>query len=58
MLIIDLATNLFSMSLSNPVQHKAVVKRYMDSLLAKINKLRALIKDLKKNYSADSAGKL
>ena len=46
------------MSLPNPVQHKAVVKRYMDSLLAKINKLRALIKDLKKNYSADSAGKL
>ena len=58
MLIIDLATDLFSISLSNPVQHKAVVKRYMESLLAKINKLRALIKDLKKNYSAECAGKL
>lgn len=41
---------------SSEMEHKAVVKRYMDSLLAKINKLRALIKDLKKNYSADSAG--
>ena len=58
MLIIDLATDLFSISLSNPVQHKAVVKRYMESLLAKINKLRALIKDLKKNYSTECAGKL
>ena len=37
-----------------PGQHKAVMKRYIDSLLTKTNKLRSLIRDLKKNYGAES----
>ena len=43
-----------SLTLTLSAQHKNVVKRFTDSLLSKINKLRALIKDLKKNYVADS----
>lgn len=37
-----------------PGQHKAVMKRYIDSLLTKTNKLRSLIRDLKKNYGTQS----
>ena len=36
-----------------PAQHKAVLKRFIDSLLTKITKLRTLIRDLKKNYPTD-----
>ena len=43
-----------SLILTLSAQHKNVVKRFTDSLLSKINKLRALKKDLQKNYAADS----
>ena len=36
-----------------PVQQRAVLKRFIDSLLSKMNKLRTLIRDLKTNYSDD-----
>ena len=39
--------------LSGPVQQRAVLKRYIDSLLGKMNKIRTLVRDLKKNYPDD-----
>ena len=36
-------------------QQQAVVKRFLDSILGKTAKLRALVKDLRTNYT-DSAG--
>ena len=44
----------WSIIATSSAQHKNVVKRFTDSLLTKINKLRALIKDLGKNYAKDS----
>ncbi|CAL1171673.1 unnamed protein product [Cladocopium goreaui] len=35
------------------VEQRAVLKRFIDSLLSKMNKLRTLIRDLKTNYSDD-----
>lgn len=35
------------------VQQRAVLKRYVDSVLAKMNKLKSLLRDLKKNYADD-----
>ena len=40
-----------------PVQHKVVLQRYLDSLLTKTNKLRSLMKDLRKNYATDAGHK-
>lgn len=37
------------------LQQKALFQNFMDSLLQKSSKLRALAKDLKKNYKMDSS---
>ena len=36
-----------------PVQQRAVLKRFIDSLLTKMNKIRTLLRDLKTNYPDD-----
>lgn len=40
-------------SVVSEVEQRAVLKRYVDSVLAKMNKLKSLLRDLKKNYADD-----